>query len=247
MVKVLVADEDVEQVTECCQYLSNNDQMLKTISANTGIDTLNKYNKMKADILILNSHFSDIKSTEIIDRLSNTIYERKNMNNNIIMTINSAKEQLAFVNTTKIYGFFQKPLNLEKIADIIRQIQLENKYDNLDEDYLNKLLFRMRITVGSFQTEILKQAISECYDYPYLLDNFDSVLTLLSYKHRGMDIESIRNAIRSSLNDLNKHREKLQSHKVVRMFELDRNISPKTFLEVVVSYLHSQKNQEIIF
>lgn len=77
MIKVLVADENIEQTTECCQYLSNNDHMLKTISANSGIETLEKYNTLKTDILVLNSHFKDIKSTEIVDRLSSTKSERK--------------------------------------------------------------------------------------------------------------------------------------------------------------------------
>ena len=49
-VKVLVADENVEQTTECCQYLSNHDHMLKIISANTGIETLEKYNTLKTEI-----------------------------------------------------------------------------------------------------------------------------------------------------------------------------------------------------
>lgn len=245
MLKVLVADEDVKQTTECCDYISNIDQKIRAISANSGIETLDKYSKIKADILILNSYFSDISSPEIVDRLSNTAMERKN--SNIILTVNSKKEQLAFANTKKIYGFFPKPLNFEKVIDSVEQIKNENKYDSLDEDYLNKLLFSMKIIVGSFQTEILKEAINECYYFPYLLDNFDSVLSLLSYKHKEMDAEAIRNAIRNSLNSLNKYKDRLQSHSVVKMFEPDRNISPKIFLEVIVSYLHAQKNQEVIF
>ena len=111
MIKVLVADENVDLVNSCCQYLSCSDHSIQTLSATNGIDTLDKYNKMKADILILNSHFSDIKSTEIVDRLSATICERKN--NNIILTVNSDKEQLDFLNTAKIYKFFKLPLDFK--------------------------------------------------------------------------------------------------------------------------------------
>ncbi len=180
MVKVLVADENTDETIGCCKYLSSSDLNIKTLSANTGIDTLDTYNKAKADILILNSHFSDIKSTEIVDRLSNTIHERKN--NNIILTINSEKEQLSFVNTAKIYKFLYKPLDYEEVADTVHEIKAQNNYDSIDESTLNKLLFSMRIIVGSFQTELLKEAIYECYNYPYLLDNFDIVLELLSRK-----------------------------------------------------------------
>lgn len=245
MVKVLVADENVEQTTECCQYLSNHDHMLKIISANTGIETLEKYNTLKTDILVLNSHFKDVKSTEIVDRLSSTRSERKKIN--IILTLNSKKEKSDFINVVKIYSFFDKPLDLKGISNTIKQIRDENKYDEFDEDYLNKLLFSLRIIVGSYQSDILVEAIRECYAYPKLLGNFDSLLSLLSYKHNNMDTETIRNAIRSSLNDLNKYRDRLEDHPIVKMFEPDKNISPKAFLEIIVSYMHAQKNQEIFY
>ena len=145
MIKVLVADENINVINNCCQYLSNSDKMIQTLSANTGIDTLNKYNKIKADVLILNSHFSDIKSTEIVDRLSATICERKN--NNIILTVNSDEEQLDFLNTAKIYKFFKFPLDFKEISNTIEQIQIENQYDDIDEHYLNKLLFSMKIVI----------------------------------------------------------------------------------------------------
>ena len=245
MVKVLVADENVEQTTECCQYLSNHDHMLKTLSANTGIETLEKYNTLKTDILVLNSRFKDVKSTEIVDRLSSTRSERKKIN--IILTVNSKKEQSDFVNTVKIYGFFCKPLDLEGISNTIKQIRDENKYDEFDEDYLNRLLVSLRIIVGSYQSYLLVDAIRECYEYPKLLSNFDELLSLLSYKHKQMDTESIRSSIRTALNDLNKYRDKIKDHPVIKMFEPDKNISPKAFLEVIVSYMHAQKNQEIFY
>lgn len=245
MIKVLVADENIEQATECCQYLSNNDHMLKTISANTGIETLEKYNTLKTDILVLNSHFKDVKSTEIVDRLSSTKSERKKIN--IILTLNSKNEKVDFNNVVKIYSFLDKPLNLKEVSDTITQIKSENKYDEFDENYLNKLLISLRIIIGSYQSSLLVEAIKECYEYPRLLSNFDELLSLLSFKHNDLETETIRSAIRSSLNDLNRYREKLKDHPIVKMFEPDKNISPKAFLEIIVSYMHAQKNQEIFY
>ena len=242
MVKVLIADKDFNEVTKYSQYLSNHDNMLKPVSSTTGIDTLSKYNEMKIDILILNSGFNDIKSNEIIDRLSNTVYERNN--NNIILTMNSENEVYNFYNTVKIYRIFQKPFDMQKLADTVEEMKDEIKNDALDEDFLNKLLFSLRITIGSYQTEILKEAIREAYIYPYSLDNFDALLSILAFKYNEFNPENIRNAIRNSLYNLNKYREKLQTHPVIKMLELDKNISPKNFLEAVVSYLHVQKNKQ---
>lgn len=218
MIKVLVADENIEQATECCQYLSNNDHMLKTISANTGIETLEKYNTLKTDILVLNSHFKDVKSTEIVDRLSSTKSERKKIN--IILTLNSKNEKVDFNNVVKIYSFLDKPLNLKEVSDTITQIKSENKYDEFDENYLNKLLISLRIIIGSYQSSLLVEAIKECYEYPRLLSNFDELLSLLSFKHNDLETETIRSAIRSSLNDLNRYREKLKDHPNLLLLQL---------------------------
>ena len=245
MIKVLVADENIEQTTECCQYLSDNDPMLKIVSANTGIEALEKYNTLKTDILVLNSHFKDVKSTEIVDRLSSTKSERKKIN--IILTLNSKNEKAEFNNVVKIYSFLDKPLDLKEVSDTITQIKSENKYDEFDENYLNKLLISLRIIIGSYQSSLLVEAIKECYEYPRLLSNFDELLSLLSFKHNDLETETIRSAIRSSLNDLNRYREKLKDHPIVKMFEPDKNISPKAFLEIIVSYMHAQKNQEIFY
>lgn len=241
MVKVLVADKNVDEVLQCSQYLSNHDQMIKTITANTGIEALNSYNRMKADIMILNSGFSDIKSTEIIQRLSVTDYERKR--NNIIITMNSKKEHFAFADTDKISNVFYKPITYSDLSKAIEKIEKDQNHDLLDEDYLNKILYSMNIKVGSYNTEILKDAIRECFNSPYLLDNFDKVLDELAIQHNFSNPENVRSAIRNSLNNLNNKRNELQDHSIVKKFELDRNITPKSFLDVVVPYLHVQKKK----
>ncbi len=163
------------------------------------------------------------------------------------MTLNSKREKSDFVNVVKIYSFLNKPLDLKEVSNTITQIKSENNYDEFDENYLNKLLISLRIIVGSYQSSILVEAIKECYEYPKLLSNFDELLSLLSFKHNDLDAETIRSAIRSCLNDLNRYREKLKDNPIVRMFEPDRNISPKAFLEIIVSYMHAHKKQEIFY
>lgn len=244
MVKVLVADENIEETRNCSQYLAN-DNMLMTICVNTGIDTINKYNELKPHILVLNSHFSDINSIEIIDRLSKTIVEKKNTN--IILTTNTEKEQLLFTDAAKIYKFIKKPVNYKDLSNTINRMNLGNKYDMFDIKYLNALLFSMNIIIASPRTELLKEAIMECYHNPVLTGNLDSLLRLLSYKHNGLDIEAIRSAIRDSLKPINNHREELQEHPVVKMLDPSKNVSPRHFLETIIAYLYIEKNQEIDF
>ena len=89
MIKVLVAEENVAEANKYCRYLSKcRDLKIKTV--NSGDQALSTYLKTKPNIFILDSHFNDINSTEIIDRLSITYNEGNN--SNILLTANSAEE-----------------------------------------------------------------------------------------------------------------------------------------------------------
>jgi len=65
MIKVLVAEENVAEANKYCRYLSKcRDLKIKTV--NSGDQALSTYLKTKPNIFILDSHFNDINSTEII-------------------------------------------------------------------------------------------------------------------------------------------------------------------------------------
>ena len=245
MVKILVADESIEQANLYCQYLTKENKTIETTKVNSGNEALLMYDKIKANILILDNNFKDINSMEIVDRLSSTVQERKN--SNIILTINSKNEHYDFDTIAKIYCFLYKPLDLQKLNNVVKQIIDDNQFEEIDEHELNQLLFSLKFVIGSTKTELLKTAIIECYHYPYLLDKFETLLQILAYRYKEMDIETIRTYIRSSLNHLNKKREKLPDHPILKMFTTDQNVSPKAFFEAVVTYIHIKKNQGIFF
>ena len=132
MVKVLVANENTEQTTNFCKYLQN-DNALFTSSANSGIEALNKYNEINPHIFILDSHFKDMETTEIIDRLSSTVVEKRN--SNIILTMDELKEQNNFLDVAKIYKFVEIPkLTQQLLYDTVKQMDNENKYDDFELD-----------------------------------------------------------------------------------------------------------------
>lgn len=221
MIKVLVAEENVAEANKYCRYLSKcRDLKIKTV--NSGDQALSTYLKIKPNIFILDSHFNDINSTEIIDRLSITYNEGNN--SNILLTANSAEEQVTFVNVSKIYKFFKKPVKLRNLYNTISQMNEKYKYDDFDENEMN-----------------------ECYHFTYLIHDLKSLFEILSYHHKDMDEEAIRSSLRTSLKPLNRKRHILQNHPIVMQFEQGKNISPGRFLDVFVGYLHIQKNQEIFF
>ena len=245
MVKVLVANENTEQTTNFCKYLQN-DNALFTSSANSGIEALNKYNEINPHIFILDSHFKDMETTEIIDRLSSTVVEKRN--SNIILTMDELKEQNNFLDVAKIYKFVEIPkLTQQLLYDTVKQMDNENKYDDFTDKQLNSLLATMNMIVTSPRTKLLIEAVKECYYNTNLACNLGEVMKILSYKHNGYSVEAIQSAFRGALAPLNYNRENLQEHPLVKMFDPSKNISPNVFFETITEYLYIKNNQDIDF
>lgn len=105
--KVLVANENVEQNSLYCNYLTN-DRDFDVISTKDGIETLNAYTQVRPSIFILDSFFSDLKYTDILDKLTNLDNERNKCNT--VITVNNDKEQLLLRNAKKVHSILKKPL-----------------------------------------------------------------------------------------------------------------------------------------
>lgn len=91
MIKVLVANEDIKQNRDCLQFLAN-DKSFSIASAANGTSALQKYLEIKPNVFILDSYFTDICYTDILDRICITLDEKKKCNT--IVTVNNNREQL---------------------------------------------------------------------------------------------------------------------------------------------------------
>ena len=58
MVKVLVADENLETNLGCCNYLAN-DKELNISNVFNGLNVINKYYEDNPNVLVINSDFKD--------------------------------------------------------------------------------------------------------------------------------------------------------------------------------------------
>ena len=124
MIRVLVANEDIEQNSCCCQFLSN-DKNLSIDSTFTGLSTINNYFETKPDVLVLDSNISDIHYTQIINKLSVEIKEKQNINT--IVTISDFEQKNYLEDVAKIYKIFYKPLDYKKLLETINLIKYEIK------------------------------------------------------------------------------------------------------------------------
>lgn len=241
--KVLVANENTMQNSLYCAYLSN-DKDLEILSTKDGSSTLNTYIKIRPSILILDSIFSDLKYTDILNKLTNLDDEK--MKCNTIITINNVKEQLLLENAQKVHSIFQKPINFEKLSQTLNLMKKEIKYKEINPEELDLLLFKLNLNIGSNGYNYLRTAIFYCY---YNLDAFKSLDGIYDFvaSQYNVDIKTVKSGIRGALIPLNNNYQPDSTHhnKLYNIFDKSRKIiTPKYFLEAFVTYLHYIKNKK---
>ena len=241
MKKVLIANQNIKQNEQFCQYLANDKKLeLEVTETTNGISTLNKYIEIEPNILVLDSCFNDMNCIEILDRLSMTIKEK--MNCNTILTMNRQNKELYLTNTAKIYKVIYDSLDFKCLLDTINEMCSYKEYEELTEFDINLLLLKLKIALNSNGADYLREAIMQCYYYPYLLKTLDDVFSLIAKKHNKTNA-SIRSSFRTALEPLNVFR-KIIDCPIMKYFNFDDNITPKDFLEIVTMYFHRQKNKK---
>lgn len=124
MVKILIADTDIQRNSASCQFLAN-EKGFEIESTNDGSSTIKKYLEIEPNIFILDSNFTDIKTLEIIDRLSISPIEKRKKNT--ILTISEPYKPFLIENVSKVYQFLYRPFDNEKLLNTINQMKLEFK------------------------------------------------------------------------------------------------------------------------
>lgn len=116
MVKILIADTDVKRNSASCQFLAN-EKGFEIESTNDGSSTIKKYLEIEPNIFILDSNFKDIKTLEIIDRLSTSPIEKRKKNT--ILTISEINKPFLIEDVSKVYKFLYRPFDNEKLLNTI--------------------------------------------------------------------------------------------------------------------------------
>lgn len=237
MSKILVANQNLQENLSYCQVLSSIAE-LKILSSNSGLETLNMYNEFEPNILILDSNFSDMPYLEIINKLSASVYERKKCN--IIVTTRKQDESLLLSNVIKVWKIFIKPFNFEDLLKVIYELKPFYEFPPLTEIELNALLLNLNFNLGTEGTRYVKTAITECYNDSSLFHSLDNIYPIVATVH-NKTIKQVRDGMRSALIPLNKYRTFSKSNSLLQLFDETRNITPKYFLEIIVTHLHCKK------
>lgn len=238
MQKVLIANPNVEQRSKLSQSLAN-DKRLEVIETADGITTLKKYLDSKPNILVLDSCLKDINCIEIIERLSTNIADKKN--NNIILTTQK-EEHLNLSNAARIYKIIREDENLNEFYDTIKELYLFGEYEELTNEELDLLFLKLKIPLNSNGTDYIREGIFECYYYPDLQKKLKDIFDIIGERHCKSN-SAIRSSFRTALTRLNMYRDSINCP-MLQYFDIEKNITPKDFLEIAVMYLRQQKGKK---
>lgn len=238
MIKVLVANSNIKQNFRCCENLLC-DKDIETLSAYTGITTLNQYFETNPDILVLDSMLHDMRYTEILNRLSNSIEERKDCN--IILTT-SKINQLYRCNIAKVFKVLHKPINYRELLETVNIMKPEFQRYQLTNIEIEELLAHLGFNMYSNGTQYVIFAILQCYYNPKLLETLDQLFEKIAYTYNTSPA-SIRSCIRNALIPVNMSRNSL-NNPLINLFDNSRNITPKYFIDIVCTYFRIKKHKK---
>ena len=238
MVKILIADTDIQRNSASCQFLAN-EKGFKIESTNDGSSTIKKYLEIEPNIFILDSNFTDIKTLEIIDRLSISPIEKRKKNT--ILTISEPYKPFLIENVSKVYQFLYRPFDNEKLLNTINQMKLEFKVTDLTEEELNMYLLPLDFNVNSNGCHYLKSAIFQYYYYPHKFNSLDDLFLSVAFEY-GITSREVRDGIRSALIPFNRYKNYNVSKPIMKFFDLTKDpITPKYFISTFVTYLRLKK------
>lgn len=239
MLKILVANQNNKQNLQYNKFLTENGYNVQ--SSFDGKSTLTSYKKLEPNILILDSNFTDIKYTEIIDRISLSPMERNKCN--IILTIEHEQKINTLKNVCKINQIFYKPI---KYVELLKQLELmksEYELKDITDDELNYYLLPLNFSINSNGCIYLKSAISHYYYYPKRFNSLNDIYILISSEY-NITPKEVKYAIRNSLVSLNNYRNSIKGNSILKLFDETRDITPKYFLDIFVTYLRIKKNKK---
>ena len=236
MIEVMVADDNIELNSLCCKFLTK-DKNIKIISSTIdGEKTLEEYNRLKPDLLLLDLDMPKLNGIEIINSLSEDTIEKKKCN--IIVISGNAPMRYDLLNTAKIYKIIPKPIDLPKILEDINQFAEEfSANKDISQKDIRDILLELKIQPYSKSGKYVLEAIDLLLKDPSLLENIKDIYHLISKKH-NIAYNSVKWSIRSSITLMNRYVTAKQLRTIFRIYDNDKNIiTPKYFFTMILEYL----------
>ena len=239
MIKVLVADDNIEQNVKLSNFLTKEED-IKVISMTFNIvNTLSEYLSTKPDVLIFKSRPSKMDEREILNALDE--YEEERRKCNVIILTEEITEILP-PKINKVFNVIKQTSNFSAILHSIRQMYDYNKkikpnYKEICENIFLELGFNL---YNSGTKLLIKTIVFLLENKSYDRNNMYEIYNELSHKEK-ISAKQIKWNIDNAVNSMYRYTSK---HKLKEVFkEYDgRKPTAKYLIWLTINKINKFKN-----
>lgn len=237
MVNVLISTKDVN-FTKCIKNMLANDKDYVFQTTSTGLDTIDIYNKINPDILVLDDNIQDLPIENIIDRISITHDEASKCN--IILNL-EPNLRLKLNNVEKISMIIYKPVKMYNLIESIKSVAKTNNTPTLSDYDVDWLLLSLGFNTMSSGFKYMRDTIIYSYYNPDQLEFLKNVLDKIAYKYH-IPTTRVRDSLNSYVKSFNRNYINCDSKELkILLYNNGYNLSLKDFIEILVFYLIREK------
>ena len=232
MIQVMIADDNLDLNSLCCNILSKDKDIQIISSTLDGESTLKDYMQLKPDVLLLDLDLPKMNGIDIINNICLDESERKK--NNVIIVSGNADLRYNLFNTSKIFRIMPKPVNFDDVISTIKEIVTDNSYIPIVEKELRNFLFSLNFNLYAEGTRYLIDAIKLGYENIKLVRNIKTLYDEVAELH-STSSNTIKWGIRNAIETMNHNTTK---HEINKIFHInyDKKMTPKYFIPLVISY-----------
>lgn len=235
MINLMIADDNIEFSKSLSNFLTKEkDIKIVNISSN-GLEALISYTSLKPDILLLDL---DMPGFSGLDFLNSINSNAKGSIQNIIIISGSSEHKSSLTDVSLIKYILHKPLDFNKLIEIIREIKIESISDLELRNKIYNLLEYLNFNMYSKGTVLLIDAIKLAYYNHELIYKTENLMKEVSIIHNSNNFRSIRSTIDKSISSM--YENKIDLKKICEVFPNFYGYKPtiKNFINCSINYLN---------
>lgn len=180
MIKVLVAEDNIEQNIMLSNFLTKDEEIKLIGMTFNGLDTINSYISNKPDILILDIKIPKMNGIEVLNALDKIEDEKEKCN--VILTTGELTEYFP-QKLNKVYALFSKPFDFNTLLHSIHQIYNNSKKTKPDPRKIcNEIFQKLGFDLFKLGTKLLEEAVIFSLGNPECSNNLYEIYKNLSKK-----------------------------------------------------------------
>lgn len=230
MIKVMIADDNTALNDLCCSILTKDKELEIVSSTIDGETTLQKYNELKPDVLLLDLDLPKMNGLDVINNLC--LDENEKKKNNVIIISGNAPLRYNLFNTSKVFRIMPKPIDFDKVIFTIKDIAKSKK--SITNKEIRNFLFSLNFNLYADGTIYLIEAIQLGIEQPKLVKNIKNLYDSIAEFH-SIPSNTVKWGIRNAIDTMNHNTTQKEINQKFNISYI-KKMTPKYFIPLVISH-----------